>query len=51
MEGLGGIGFGALVLMAFALAMSRRSLGISTFLCFCALGILAYGFFLWARLE
>jgi len=39
----------ALVLIAFALAMSRRSLEISAALCFLALGILGWGYmhFLW----
>ena len=35
--GLGNIAWGALVLMGFALAMSRRSLHLSVILCFLAL--------------
>jgi len=38
----------ALVLVAFALAMSRRSLGLSAGLCFLALGFIGAGFVLWA---
>ena len=40
----------ALVLVAVALAMSRRSLGLSAGLCFLALGFIAAGFVMWARL-
>jgi hypothetical protein len=38
---------GALVLIAFALAMSRRSLAISAGLCFLALAFMAAGFAVW----
>jgi hypothetical protein len=44
------IALAGLVLMGFALAMSRRSLGISTALCFLALGFLVAGFVVWLRL-
>jgi len=39
----------ALVLVAFALAMSRRSLALSAGLCFLALGFIMAGFVAWAR--
>ena len=48
-EGLAPVALGALVLMGFALAMSRRSLGIGVALCLLALAILGYGFVLWLR--
>jgi hypothetical protein len=48
--GLGNVAWGALVAMAFALAMSRRSLHLSVFLCFLALVFLALGAVQWWRL-
>lgn len=50
-EGLGPLALAALVLMGFALAMSRRSLGIAVVLCLLALVFLGYGAYLWARIE
>jgi hypothetical protein len=38
----GSLVLGALVLTAFALAMSRRSLGLAAVLCLLALGFLGY---------
>jgi hypothetical protein len=48
---VGSLILGALVLVAFALAMSRRSLGLSAILCFLALGFLGYAAAEWAHLS
>jgi ABC-type cobalamin transport system permease subunit len=48
---VGSLILGALVLTAFALAMSRRSLGLSALLCFLALGFLGYAVAEWAHLS
>ena len=48
--GLGNIAWGALVLMGFALAMSRRSLHLSVILCFLALVFLGLGAVQWWKL-
>jgi hypothetical protein len=48
---LGRILLAALVLMGFALAMSRRSLPIAAVLCFVALVFLGYGMKLWLAVQ
>ena len=48
--GIGNIAWGALVLMGFALAMSRRSLHLSAILCFLALVFLGLGAIQWWKL-
>jgi hypothetical protein len=48
---ISGLILGALVLMGFALAMSRRHLGIAAALCFLALGFLAVAVYERAQLQ
>jgi hypothetical protein len=48
--GIGNIAWAALVLMGFALAMSRRSLHLSVILCFLALAFLGLGAIQWWKL-